>query len=362
MIEKKRVLTIRSEELQNLLDIKYALDRFSIVAITDKDGTITYVNKEFCRLSGYTKSELIGQNHRILKSGHHPPEFYKNLWDIISKGNVWHGIIKNKAKDGTFYWVKTIIVPFLDEDGKPGKYVSIRTDITKEIELQKKVAESEKLAIIGELTARIAHDLRNPLSVIKNGLSIIRTKNPVLLEEDLQIFSRIDKAVIRMAHQIEEVFDYIKPKPLALENCSLLKILNSALELTSIPDTVKMNLPQNDTQILCDEQRIKIVFVNLLTNAIQAMNNKGQIDIGCLDKDEHVIIEVCDTGTGIPKEILPKIFKPLFTTRQAGTGLGLPSCKAIVEKHGGRIDVKTQPGKGTVFIIKLPRIPHDSIV
>lgn len=348
--------------LSEIEQIKRTLDESSIVSITDRNGTITYVNKMFCEVSKYSAGELIGQNHRILKSGHHPPEFFQGMWKNISSGQIWKGMVKNKAKDGTFYWVKTVIVPFTDENGMIIKYVSIRTDITEQLELKDKLVrsekriESEKLAVIGELSARIAHDLRNPLSVIKNGIQIIKERDIHMDEKTVLVLQRIDRAVGRMTHQIDEVLDFVKPRPLNIEKKSLLTILHSTLDGFVKPDTVKINLPQNDVQIKCDATKLEIVFSNIMLNAIQAMGSLGQIDITIADKKEQVIIEIQDNGPGIPSYILPKIFDPLFTTKQMGTGLGLPSCKSIVEKHGGKIEVKTVLGKSTTFIITLPKI------
>ncbi len=178
----------RQSDIEHLLRIQDVLDEHSIVTITDKNGIITYANKEFCRLSGYTEKELLGQNHRIIKSGYHPPEFYEGLWRTITSGHIWKSEIKNKAKDGSFYWVKTIIVPFLDDDGKPKEYCSIRTDITEQKMLQEKIIASredalkkERLSTIGELASRIAHDLRNPLSVIKNATALLQTQPDIIL-------------------------------------------------------------------------------------------------------------------------------------------------------------------------------------
>lgn len=245
------------------------------------------------------------------------------------------------------------------------KFVKMRT---KELEQERdklqveinekvdKLVKAERLFAIGELSARIAHDMRNPLSIIKTGIEMIQIKDQTLSKETKDIIPRINRAVVRMSHQIDNVLDYVSPKPLQLKPIKVSELFNSVLERILIPPNITISLPKNDLELSCDSFKMEVVFVNLITNSIQAMSNKGVITLRALENKKEVVLEVDDTGPGIPPELLQKIFDPLFTTRMIGTGLGLPSCKSIVEKHGGVISVQSQVGKGTTFSVKIPKM------
>jgi len=199
--------------------------------------------------------------------------------------------------------------------------------------LNREIISSERLSSIGSLASRLAHDLRNPLSVIKNSMEILKMKlNENMDEQVNHQLSMVGRAVSRMSHQIEDVLDFVNIAALKVQTSSIITIVESALLNTDIPKSVKINLPKNSATALCDPFRLEVVLCNLLKNASQATENKGEITIRILDKTEHVVIEVEDSGPGVPEADMDKILEPLFTTKQSGTGLGLASCKSIIEK------------------------------
>ncbi len=225
---------------------------------------------------------------------------------------------------------------------------------------QQQLLKTERIIAIGELAARLAHDLRNPLNIILNSLHIIKHKYDVKPELGAS-FERIDRAVFRMSHQIESVMDFVKVKALQLKPVSLNEILQSAVEKSFIPETIKVSLPTEDVRMVCDPNSMEVVFENLLVNAKQAIReNPGMITVRTSTEGRFLQIEIEDNGPGIAENVLPNIFDPLFTTKQEGTGLGLASCKNIIEQHGGSLEVKTKVGTGTTFIIKLPLISFET--
>jgi PAS domain S-box-containing protein len=162
--------------MRRLKDIEHALDQSAIVAATDQTGRITYANDKFCEISQYSREELLGQDHRIINSGHHPKEFIRELWRTIAQGRIWRGELRNRAKDGSIYWVDTTIVPFLNERGKPWQYLSIRSDVTQRKAAEQKLREEAALTQLGQLSAVVAHEVRNPLAAVKGSLQVLATR------------------------------------------------------------------------------------------------------------------------------------------------------------------------------------------
>ncbi len=222
-------------------------------------------------------------------------------------------------------------------------------------ELSTELVKTERLSAIGELAARLSHDLRNPLSVIKSSVEITMLRNnDKFSTQDKEVIQRINKAIVRMTNQIDDVLNYVKQTPIEKNKITLSTCIKNVIGWISIPTKIEITIKENDTIIFADEGKLEIVFSNIIRNAIEAIgDNSGSIEIKIQDMGEQVIIEIIDSGVGIKEDNMNMIFEPLYTTKQIGTGLGLVSCKNIIEQHGGKITVKNNP---TTFTITLPKI------
>jgi len=241
------------------------------------------------------------------------------------------------------------------------KLIHQRDDLEIELrEKNKRLVQVERLSAIGELTARLAHDLRNPLTVIKGVVEISKTKNkPQKNSFSEKQLSMMERAISRMSNQIDDVLEFVKIQSLRTSRNSLLDTLGLSLAKIQKSDDVKIIIPEKDIECVYDADKIEVVFDNLITNAFQSINGNGCITIRMIDLENDVIIEVEDSGPGVSNDIMLKIFEPLFTTKKKGTGLGLVSCKSIIEQHGGSISVKNKP---SVFTIKLPKMLEISTI
>jgi len=227
-------------------------------------------------------------------------------------------------------------------------------------EKTKKLAQAERLAAIGELSARLAHDLRNPLTVLKGVVEIARARtNSGETRFSTKQIDMMERAISRMSNQIDDVLEFVKIQSLHTTKNSLLDCVGLSLAKINKPSNVKIHIPDKGVEFVYDSDKIEIVFDNLLNNSIQAINDDGEITIRFIDLENEVEIEVEDSGDGISDEIISKVFEPLFTTKKKGTGLGLASCKSIVEQHGGSISVRNKP---TIFTIKLPKMVEISTI
>ena len=368
--------------LKELADIKFALDQSAIVAITDQRGIINYVNDEFCRISKYSREELLGQDHRIINSGYHPKEFIRELWTTIAAGQVWKGELRNLAKDESIYWVDTTIVPFLNSDGKPYQYVAIRHDITQlkltEEQVRKQAGELQRaahLSFVGELAAGLAHEIKNPLAGIQGGVDILirrRDKN----DPEREALEGMRHEVERIDSTVRALLDRARPRLVSVRASSLTEIVGRAVNLARAQlanatsrgrrISIEFEPPHDRMTIQIDPPQIEDAVLNLIINAIEAADGDGRVtvrigrsqDDGGEEFEDEAIVEVSDNGRGISEEDLVRIFNPFFTTRPGGTGLGLPAVRRIARAHGGRVEVSSSLGKGSTFTIRLPLNPQ----
>jgi len=374
--ENEAILEERSieaeEALRELSAQKLALDAHAIVAITDVQGTITYVNDKFVEISGYSKHELVGQNHRILNSGLFPFEFWQEMYRTISSGNVWHAEIRNIAKDGRYYWVDTTIVPFLDSSGKPQSYIAIRADITEKVKINKELVLAKNQAEVGakakaEFLASMSHEIRTPMNGVLGMLGL-------LLNSKLSDTQRHQVFIAQTSAQslltiINDILDFskIEAGKVELENIEFnlrneLGDFAEAISFRAQEKGVEVILDTKDiekTIIVADPGRFRQIMTNLVGNAIK-FTSEGEvvITVSLKVKDEKsatIFASVKDKGIGISKDKLDSLFDSFSqvdssTTRKyGGTGLGLSIAKQLTELMGGKISVESEVGVGSTF-------------
>lgn len=364
------------KEKQDKDNIFKALDESAITAITDEKGNITYANKKFEEISKYTKEELIGKNHRILKSGYHPDSFFDDMWGTISKGKIWYGVVQNIAKDGSIYWVNTVITPFLNKDGKPEQFMAIRMDMTKQKELEEQLGESLKKVEEAqkekeEFVAMITHDLKQPLVPISGNAEML--KNPKMGELNEMQRECVEEIQANASRQLAMIDNLVSAQKIGAgamtydtEELSSKTILNECIKTHAPAMTDKeieyFDSSTIDVKVKGDNRRIQEAFTNLILNAHDFVPVKGKIEIGVTDGDKEVTFFVKDNGEGIPKDKQDQLFKKYGQVKSdakrkfGGTGLGLAVSQELVEGMKGRIWVESEKGEGTTFFFTIPKV------
>lgn len=346
-----------TDELEH---IRYALDQAAIVATTDVKGRINYTNDKFCEISGYSRGELIGQDHRILNSGYHSAACIRELWTTIARGHVWRGELRNRRKSGEFYWVDTTIVPFLDPGGKPWQYMAIRYDITQRKLSEQRLREQATLASLGEMAAVVAHEVRNPLAGIRGGVQLIGSHLPPDSEAQefvREICGRIDS----LNDAIGDLLAFARLRELNVGHVDAAVLLSDVVKsLRHDPALAAVEWAVHAPQGLVidgDVDALKLVVTNLALNAAQAVATGGHVVLGAQAEEHGVVVEVADDGPGVPATVRDRVFEPFFTTKHRGTGLGLATARRVTERHGGTVTLGDRPGGGTIARVILPVNP-----
>jgi PAS domain S-box-containing protein len=348
------------ESSKALHDLKHAIDQASIIAITDQRGVINYVNDKFCEISKYSRDELVGQDHRIINSSYHPKEFMRNLWRTIAQGRVWHGEIRNRAKDGSYYWVDTTIVPFLDERGKPYQYLAIRNDITARKAAEERLVSQASLARLGELAAVVAHEVRNPLAGLHGALQILQQRLGSDRSEHAVIVEMI-KRLDGLNNRVSDLLLYAKPRAPRLARLMLRPLLDATAHIVQRDPAMAgltFEITGDEVAARGDGELLREVFLNLMLNAGQAMEGRGVVQVH-LRAASQAYVTIHDCGHGIAPDQQDAIFEPFYTTKRSGTGLGLAIVKRLLDLQDGAIAIESSSPAGTTMVVTLPL---DSVV
>lgn len=351
-----------------LVQMNEALDAHAIVSASDIAGNIILANAKFCDISGYTREELIGQNHNIVNSGTHSAAFFQQMWQTIASGKIWHGLICNRAKDGHHYWVNSTIVPIFDHHGQIDRYISIRTDVSALVQIEDDLRQAKEEAVAANKTksdflSNMSHELRTPLNAIL-GFSQLLQAGDISPDtrEDVDHIHMAGKHLLTLINEVLDLakiesgkveiqMDIIDVDHLIRDNLELIKPFASSnnIELVYLPAKEALTVKS-------DRNRLDQVLLNLISNAIKYNRALGKVSIHPERRDDkRVRINITDTGIGLTPEDLLQLFTPftrLGPKHIEGTGIGLTLTKRLVELMNGELGVDSEAGVGSTFWIE----------
>ncbi len=344
------------------------------IVITDTNGMIVYANPAFERITGYTRAEALGQNPRVLKSGKHGEEFYREMWATLSAGQVWSGHLVNKRKDGTLYEEDATISPVFDAAGKIINYVAVKRDVTAELRLESQFRQAQKMEVIGHLAAGVAHDFNNMLQAILGFTEILlgETAPETTQHADLLEIKKTSGRAADLTRQLLALGRKQNLDQRVTDVNKLIEEFNKMLHRVIGEDIkIEFDLAPDLDRVMADHGQLGQVLLNLAVNARDAMPRGGRLvfSTSCrtfsandlavhpgVGAGRFICTAVSDTGTGMSREILERLFEPFFTTKEPGkgTGLGLATSYGIVRQHGGWLDAYSELGQGSTFRLYLP--------
>ncbi|WP_174731531.1 PAS domain-containing sensor histidine kinase [Mesobacillus harenae] len=346
--EHKQAVTDLKQSLQELMDFKFALDASSILAITDQRGVIHYVNDKFCKISKFSREELIGMDHRIVNSGYHSREFFQQMWGTISSGKVWKGEIRNRAKDGNLYWVDTTIVPFLTEEGKPYQYLAIRYEITKrkKIEEELKRMATRMIEVQEEERKRLSRNLHDGIG--QNVYSHLITIQRLQAEMDHPLLEQMKQEATELIEEIREISWELRPS--VIDDLGLVPAIRSYLSRYSEHYNIDVHFDCALHKRLDTNKEITIyrIIQESLTN-IRKYAEVNEASVTIREQGEIVTVVIEDKGKG-------------FDVAKNTRGVGLFSMEERAKAVGCELRIQSSPGIGTMIILEVPTTswPHDT--
>jgi PAS domain S-box-containing protein len=370
-----RDITMRKQSDTQLRKLWRAIEQsHNTVVITDTQGRIEYSNPKFTQLTGYLPEEVLGKKSNVLNSGQHPPEFYRELWQVIKSGEVWQGEFHNKKKNGELYWEFAAISPVRDPDGHITHYVKVAEDITNRKKTEQALLQASRLETAATLAGGIAHKVNNLMTAVLGYAELLKLQ----LADNagaMDILTTIATSAKQTSELAQQMLAFARggkyqPRPLNLNT-----IIQDVLQLQqrNLPARIiiEQNAEVNLWNVEADPSQLSQVILNLLTNAVEAIEGQGKITITtqnitvdngpesattALEPGLYVEIIMQDTGCGMEPDTLARIFEPFFTTKFQGRGMGLAAVYGIVNNHGGKITVTSQVNQGTTFQVYLPAI------
>jgi PAS domain S-box-containing protein len=349
-----------------------------MILLADAFGAVTYVNPAFERATGWPLEEARGRRPQdLLRSGAHDRSFHREIQDRLRRGQPWRGRLVNRARDGALFETEGNINPLRADDGRLVGWVCVERNVQREVELEERLRRAERLEAIGALAGGIAHDFNNVLVAILGHAELLREDVPAdsVQRESIDQILAGGRRAAELARQVLGFSREISVGPVPVDVAT---VVEEALKLLrpTLPATIAIDcdFETGAGEVLAVPSKLHQVVVNLCTNAAQAMDLGGLLglslrrvsgaELAALQLPEidaaqdHVLLEVHDTGVGIPPGLLERIFDPLFTTKETtgGTGLGLATVRSIVRESGGTIVVESAPHRGSTFSIYLPRL------
>ena len=375
--ELRKAKATAEQALREVSALRTALDEHSILSVTDNRGRIIDVNTGFCRISGYERDELIGQDHRLLNSGHHDKAFWVNMWRTVASGRAWRGEVCNQRRDGSLYWVDSTIVPYMGPDGCIDKYVSIRFDITAQKAAEAKLlaaqAQAEAAnAAKSEFLANMSHEIRTPMTAILGYTDMLALDGDLTRAPQgrLTCIETIRRHGEHLLAIINDILDLSKieagkmtVESLSVDPVAMVRDVVALMSVKAQAKGLKLSASFNGplpAAVRTDPVRLRQILVNLLGNAIKfTESGEVAVAVSCEIEARRLSFAVTDTGIGISPEKMEQLFHAFsqadtsITRRFGGTGLGLRISKRLAEMLGGDIVARSEPGKGSVFTVSV---------